>query len=99
MRLNKPDQASADAAASVMMESMRVKLTLRLSQRTHNFEKGDYDSLYDVCGLPTGERASVAENAKSRRWQILRTKDAATGDWTGDYETAQDALAVLQKEY
>jgi hypothetical protein len=81
------------------MESMKAKLTLRPIQRTYNFKQGDHEFLYDVCGLPNGDRASIAENVKSRRWQIFRTKDDATGDWTGDYETAEHALAVLQKEY
>jgi len=38
------------------------------------------------------------------RWKacarrILRTKNGIQGSWTGDYETAEEALAVLQKEY
>jgi len=33
------------------------------------------------------------------RWKILRMNDAIQGSWMGDYETAEEALAVLQKEY
>ena len=55
--------------------------------------------MYQVDGLPRGERALVGERAGSHRWEILRNKDGEKGDWTGDYNSAEDALAALQKEF
>jgi hypothetical protein len=78
---------------------MFSKLTLRPVMGTDNFLRGDQDYLYEVDGLPVGERALVGERASSHRWEILRNKDGAKGEWTGDYKSAEDALAALQKEF
>lgn len=43
------------------------------------------------------EQAWTAE--MDYRWQVLRVKKGVQGQWTGDYKTAQDALAALQKEF
>jgi hypothetical protein len=51
---------------------------------------------YKVLGLPTGEQAWIAEF--DNHWQILRANKEGQGDWTGDYKTAEDALASLQRE-
>jgi hypothetical protein len=76
-----------------------TKLKLRPISGTQNFQHGDHTYQYEVDGLPLGERASIAEDGVSHRWQILRTKDGVQGNWTGDYETAVDALAALQEEF
>ena len=52
---------------------------------------------YDVRGLPPGEQADIAQF--DHRWKILRMKNSVRGEWTGDYVTAEDAFAALQKEY
>ena len=52
---------------------------------------------YEVCGLPPGEEAWIAD--MDHRWQILRAKNGVSGEWAGDYKSAEDALAVLQKEF
>ena len=51
---------------------------------------------YVVQGLPEGEEADIA--LFGRRWTILKTTNGVQGRWTGDYETADDALAALQED-
>lgn len=80
---------------------MKTTLTLRPSGRSGNgLDISDHDHVYqhDVLGLPPGHSASIAE-MEGLRWKILRMNDAIQGSWMGDYETAEEALAVLQKEY
>jgi len=50
---------------------------------------------YAVNGMPEGETADLADFGG--RWRILRTQNGFQGEWTGDYGTADDALAALQK--
>jgi hypothetical protein len=52
---------------------------------------------YEVLGLPMEQRATIAE-MEGRKWKTLRTEDGVQGSWTGEYETAEDALAALQRE-
>jgi len=52
---------------------------------------------YEVQGLPDGEEADIAEFDK--RWKILKVQNGVQGKWTGDYSTADEALAALQKEF
>jgi hypothetical protein len=33
---------------------------------------------------------------KGSRWQILRTHDGIQGHWTGEYNTAEEALEAVQ---
>jgi hypothetical protein len=56
---------------------------------------------YSVVGMPQGQEASIANWQASHSeaiWKILRVKAGAQSDWTGTYKTAEEALAVLQKE-
>jgi hypothetical protein len=32
------------------------------------------------------------------QWQILRVRDDVQGEWTGDYRSAEEALASLERE-
>jgi hypothetical protein len=56
---------------------------------------------YRVGGMPVGEQAEIANWGAPNRndWQILRIKNDTQGDWTGHYESADAALAVIQKEF
>lgn len=57
---------------------------------------------YRVGGMPDGKTARIANFGAPHRsdWQIMRINaDNTQTDWCGSYESAQAALAVLQKEY
>lgn len=47
---------------------------------------------YEVLGLPLGEQAWIAEI--HRNWQVLRATNVQ-GDWTGQYRSADEAMAEL----
>lgn len=56
---------------------------------------------FEVRGLPPREQAWIA-NFGSRyqeSWRVLRAENGVQSDWTGDYNSADEALAVLQKEF
>jgi len=56
---------------------------------------------FEVGGLPPGEQAWIA-NFGSRNhesWRVLRAQIGVQSDWTGDSSRADEALAVLQKEF
>ena len=52
---------------------------------------------YRISGLPPGEHALVAE-FPHRGWCILRWNDEWHGNWTGEYATADAAIAALSEE-
>jgi hypothetical protein len=56
---------------------------------------------YEVQGLPSGERAWIANfGAPNRKnWRILRATNEVQSDWTGDYESVEEALTVIQQEF
>jgi hypothetical protein len=56
---------------------------------------------YEIQGLPPGDRAWIANFGAPYRnnWRILRATDEVQSDWTGDYGSAEDALAALQREF
>jgi hypothetical protein len=51
---------------------------------------------YVVIGLPACEEAWIARIHGA--WRILRSTNGVQGEWAGEYETAQQALAALEKE-
>jgi hypothetical protein len=53
---------------------------------------------YEVIGLPPGEKGFVAEGHLFGKWEILRVKGGVSGNWTGEHESSDDALVVLQRE-
>ena len=61
-------------------------------------DESDHVYLYEVVGLPPGELALIAETGDNGRWQVSHTKNSVLGDWMGNYRTAEDALAVHQKQ-
>jgi hypothetical protein len=57
--------------------------------------------VYRVGGLPNGKAARIANFGAPTRndWQIMRINaDNTQTDWTGHYETVEDALAALQQD-
>lgn len=75
-----------------------MKLALCASSKTiKSGEFGDGDIFgYDVGGLPPGEHAKIA--FVNYAWRILRWNDEWHGNWTGNYPTAEVALAALRQE-
>ena len=51
--------------------------------------------------VPPGYQALIANSGAPNRndWKIMRIDDDAQEDWNGHYESAEAALAVLQKEF
>jgi hypothetical protein len=56
---------------------------------------------YRVGGMADGETARIANFGAPNRvdWRVMRINaDNTQSDWTGHYESAQDALVILQLE-
>jgi hypothetical protein len=53
---------------------------------------------YEVCNLPAGEQAWIANfgGPYQDHWRILRATDGEQTDWSGDYQSAEDALRQLE---
>ena len=62
-------------------------------------ELSNFDEVYsyEVTGLPHGEEAWIS--LFKQLWQILRVRNGLQGEWTGEYESAEAALAALQAEF
>lgn len=54
-------------------------------------------NMYEVKGLPTGQRVRVKEH--HRRWQILRSAGEDGSQWEGDFDSQEAVLAALHAEY
>ena len=56
---------------------------------------------YRVGGMPDGKTARIANFGAPNRndWRIMRINaDNTPTDWTGHYESVEDALAALQQD-
>ena len=77
------------------------KLTLDEGLRTYINTVPEAINYHQVNGMPDGQKAFITKksgNVLDPRWQLRCEKDGVSTDWTGDYKTADEALAVLQKE-
>jgi hypothetical protein len=57
--------------------------------------------VYRIGGLPDGTTARIANFGapNGNKWRIMRINpDNSQSDWTGDYESVEDALAALQRD-
>jgi len=52
--------------------------------------------MYDVDGMPVGQRALIAVFGRS--WRILRIVDDVPGTWVGNFDSPQAAVAALARE-
>jgi hypothetical protein len=52
--------------------------------------------LYEIVGLPEGEHAWISDAEKNGNWQISHSKNSGLGEWTGNYKSPEEALAVLR---
>jgi hypothetical protein len=95
-------------SASRILSSMpapqpKPKLTLRPTGHVHRgprISPTDPAFMYSVQAMPRGQEADIANfgGSNQAQWRILRRKYGVLGEWTGDYRTAEEALAALQKE-
>lgn len=75
-----------------------MKFTLHLGEpsRSHTNSVHSPAYRYEVQGLLGGGRASIADF--NGTWKILRVENGNSGNWTGEYSSAPQALAALQEE-
>ena len=85
---------------------MKVTLTLHKDQWFGDeqgpiYARGNITG-YRVGGMPDGKWARIANFGAPKRdeWRIMRINaDNTQSDWTEPYDSAEDALAVLQQDY
>jgi hypothetical protein len=73
-----------------------MRLTLQEADRSHSIIGSGPSYSYVVAGLPAEENAKIAYINDA--WRILRWNDAWHGNWTGKYETPEEALDALREE-
>lgn len=71
---------------------------LTLHPYMHSFDHGDMNQnrrafAFRVLGLTQGHEIRIAEFR--RRWKILRTTNGVSGNWSGKYGSAEEALAAI----
>ena len=80
-----------------------MKLTLKptIGSATHGLPLEDIRKnpvQYEVVGMPPGQEARIGRfTPHPDRWRILRIIDGKQGEWEGSYDTAEQALATLEK--
>jgi hypothetical protein len=68
--------------------------------RDHRGDQGRQAIAYRVGGMPDGKTARVANFGAPNRndWRIMRINaDNSQTDWTGHYQSLEDALEALQQ--
>jgi hypothetical protein len=82
---------------------MKYALTLHeegWSREGPVFKSGPVN-MYRVGGMPEGEEAKITNFGAPHRsdWRILRIRGDEQCGWSGSYDSADVALAELQKQY
>jgi hypothetical protein len=49
---------------------------------------------FEVMGLPEGVDVRIAE--MRHRWKVLRTTNGVPGEWSGEFSSAEEALASIK---
>ena len=83
-----------------MEEPMKYKLTLPImyARNGQSMEMRPREVIrHRVDGMPPEERALVW-HPPHRGWCFKRIREEEEGDWVGNYDTAEEALAALQDE-
>jgi hypothetical protein len=74
----------------------RLTLVPRTSHADLAPGSSDRPVAYDVSGLPPELAVEIAEI--DQRWQLMVVRDGFAGEWEGDFDSADEALAALQRE-
>ncbi len=92
-----------------IMTTQHTRHTLRLrwkygTHSTLNINESARAAGYEVIEDESGQQVGSIDNERASSlpasWQISRVKDGASiGKPTGDYPTAEDALAAFQREF
>lgn len=83
------------------MKQAPTKLTMHAVARSHDgpvLRPTDPVFFYEVDGMPNGEIVQILNlraHGREANWEI---RCLATDAYTGDYKTAEEALAALQKQ-
>lgn len=74
----------------------RLSLVPKASTGSRGRMSSDDVLAYEVTGLPANLAIDIAE--MDGRWQLLVVRDGVHGDWQGDFESPDDALAAIERE-
>jgi len=77
------------------------KLTLDEGARTYLNSLPEAIYYYQVNGMPDGQKSFITRKSGSvlePMWELRREIDGVSSEWTGNYETAAEALTAVQKE-
>lgn len=92
-----------DVDGETLPPVMKMKLTLheigRISDRLEYGTGTVYQ--YRVGHMPPGYQALIANFGAPNNsdWKLMRIEEDIQEEWSGHYESAEEALAVLQKEF
>lgn len=79
-----------------MPHPQRLRLIQRKTVLEGGLQAGDRMMAYDVAGLPPDLAVEIADI--DGRWQLRVIRDGQSSDWQGDFESADQALAALERE-
>ena len=78
-----------------MKRAAGLRLVPRTGGRSIGLQGGDQPLGYDVAGLPPNLAIEIAE--MNGRWQLLVVRDGDVGEWQGDFDSADAALAAIER--
>ena len=90
------DSSHRGHAAVSHSPTRRLSLVPKASTGSRGRMSSDDVLAYEVTGLPANLAIDVAE--MDGRWQLLVVRDGVHGDWQGDFESPDDALAAIERE-
>ena len=79
-----------------MPHQKRLRLIPRKTILEGGLQAGDGAPAYDVAGLPADLAVEIA--ALDGSWQLRVVRDGESSGWQRDFETADDALAAIERE-
>ena len=53
---------------------------------------------YSIGGLPTNQEVEVWKAGPNHNWKVRWTIDGNVGEWEGDYESPEEALADIESK-
>ena len=74
----------------------RLKLVPKGADVARGVADAETPRAYDVHGLPHDLAVEIAEI--DQRWQLMVVRDGIASGWQGDFDSAEEAIAVLERE-